>query len=81
MPQLLAAIAERIDQQREAGESWRRRKGWPDICHIKNGKFYGIEVKSEIGRLSQEQEGRDIILNGGVYVVARSIDDVQAAGL
>jgi VRR-NUC domain len=59
------------------------RKGWPDICLIKNGKFYGIEVKSEVGRLSPEQEelGRDIILNGGMYVVARSIDDVQAAGL
>jgi hypothetical protein len=59
------------------------RKGWPDICLIKNGKFYGIEVKSEVGQLSPEQEelGRDIILNGGMYVVARSIDDVQAAGL
>lgn len=59
------------------------RKGWPDICLIKNGKFYGIEVKSEVGRLSQEQEelGRDIILHGGMYVVARSIDDVQRAGL
>jgi hypothetical protein len=59
------------------------RKGWPDICLIKSGKFYGIEVKSEVGRLSPEQEelGRDIILNGGMYVVARSIDDVQTAGL
>jgi hypothetical protein len=59
------------------------RKGWPDICLIKGGKFYGIEVKSEVGRLSPEQEelGRDIIVNGGMYVVARSIDDVQNAGL
>lgn len=59
------------------------RKGWPDICLIRKGKFYGIEVKSEVGRLSPEQEelGRDIILNGGMYVVARSIDDVQRAGL
>jgi hypothetical protein len=50
---------------------------------IKNGKFCGIEVKSEAGQLSPEQEelGRDIILNGGTYVVARSIDDAQAAGL
>jgi hypothetical protein len=53
-------------------------------CLIKNGKFSGIEVKSEVGRLSPEQEelGRDIILNGGMYVVvARSIDDVQHAGM
>src|SRR5438128_1815020 len=59
------------------------RKGWPDICLISEGKFYGIEVKSQVGRLSPEQVdlGRDIILNGGMYVVARSIDDVQAAGL
>ena len=37
--------------------------------------FYGIEVKSEVGRLSPEQEelGRDIILNRGMYVVARNI--------
>ena len=59
------------------------RKGWPDICLIREGKFYGIEVKTDVGRLSPEQEelGRDIVLNGGQYVVARSIDDVQAAGL
>ena len=59
------------------------RKGWPDICLIKNGKFCGIEVKSEVERLSPEQEelGRDIILNGGMHVVARSLDDVQYAGL
>ena len=52
-------------------------------CLIKNGKFCGIEVKSEVGRLSPEQEelGCDIILSGGMHVVARSIDDVQHAGL
>jgi hypothetical protein len=45
-------------------------------------------VKREVGRLSPEQEElgrdiilRDIILNRGMYVVARSIDDVQHAGL
>jgi VRR-NUC domain len=59
------------------------RKGWPDICLITGGKFYGIEVKTDIGRLSPEQKelGSEIISNGGMYVVARSIDDVQTAGL
>ena len=59
------------------------RKGWPDICLIKEGKFYRIECKSDVGKLSEEQKelGRDIILNGGMYVVARSIADVQAVGL
>lgn len=58
-------------------------KGWPDICLVRNGKFYGIEVKSETGKLSPEQAelGRQIIHNGGEYVVVRSIEDVQRAGL
>jgi len=59
------------------------RKGWPDICLIRNGKFYSIEVKTDVGRLSPEQKelGGEIIANGGMYVVARSIDDVRAVGL
>jgi hypothetical protein len=48
------------------------RKGWPDICLIKSGMFYGIEVKSEVGKLSPEQEQMrdDIEKNGGVYLLA-----------
>jgi hypothetical protein len=59
------------------------RRGWPDICLIHNGKFYGIEVKTEIGKLRPEQKelGAEIIANGGHYIVARSIDDIQLAGL
>jgi hypothetical protein len=64
------------------------RKGWPDICLIKNGKFCSIKEKTEVGQLPPEQEElgrdiilRDIILNRGMHVVARSIDDVQHAGL
>jgi hypothetical protein len=54
-----------------------------DTCLIKNGRFYGIKVKIDIGRLSPQQKelGSEIISNGGMYVVARSIEDVQAAGL
>lgn len=59
------------------------RRGWPDICLIKSGVFYGIEVKAEKGRLSPEQEqlGDEIKRNGGMYIVAKSIRDVQSAGL
>lgn len=58
-------------------------KGLPDIIAIKAGTFYGIEVKTPVGRLSPEQHqfGRDLILAGGQYVVARSIEDVQRVGL
>jgi hypothetical protein len=59
------------------------RRGWPDICLIKNGQFIGIEVKSASGKLSDDQIalGKEIIANGGCYIVARSIDDLQREGL
>jgi hypothetical protein len=59
------------------------RKGVPDIIAIKGGVFYGIEVKTPAGHLSPEQHqfGRDLIIAGGLYVVARSIDDVRKLGL
>src|SRR5437588_268891 len=39
-----------------------KRKGWLDICLIKDGRVYGIEVKNDTGRLSPEQEqlGKEI---------------------
>jgi hypothetical protein len=54
------------------------RRGWPDICLIHAGRFYGIEVKAEKGRLSPDQRkiGDEITANGGVYIVARSIGDL-----
>jgi hypothetical protein len=59
------------------------RKGVPDIIAIKSGRFIGIEVKAPKGKLSPEQAdfGRECVRNGGEYVVARSIEDVQSAGL
>ena len=61
-------------------------KGIPDIVLInykENGRFYGIEVKAETGRLSDEQKEFQRLCekHGGVYIVARSIDDVAAHGL
>jgi hypothetical protein len=59
------------------------RRGWPDICLIHKGMFYGIEVKGPKGKLSPEQMqlGYDIAKNGGTYIVAKSIDDLQLHGL
>jgi hypothetical protein len=59
------------------------RRGWPDICLLYKGTFYAIEIKAESGRqsLEQKQLETEIILNGGKYVIVRSIDDLQTAGL
>jgi hypothetical protein len=59
------------------------RRGWPDICLLHRGTFYAIEVKSASGKQSPEQTQleTEVVLSGGKYIVARSIDDIQSAGL
>ena len=53
-------------------------KGVSDIILILNGRFIGIEVKSERGRLSEHQEAfRDrVVKAGGLYLVCRSLEDL-----
>ena len=55
--------------------------GTPDIIGMFNGRFLGIEVKGPQGKLTPEQEAvRDsVISHGGLYVEARSVDDVANA--
>ena len=52
--------------------------GIPDIVAIKNGIYYAIEVKDIKGKLQDSQKEFQRLLEqaGGVYIVARSIDDV-----
>lgn len=53
--------------------------GVPDIVGIlKDGRFLGIEVKTDRGRLSPHQERfiQNINDAGGLAFVARSVDDV-----
>lgn len=52
--------------------------GAPDIFALDEGTFYGIEVKRPGGKLSDKQSEflRKIEENGGVAIVATSIDDV-----
>lgn len=57
--------------------------GWPDIEGVmKDGKYFGIEVKSRKGVLADSQilVGGQIIKNNALWFVARSVDDVIAKG-
>ena len=54
-------------------------KGQPDIFLILKGRFIGIEVKTRTGRQSeaQMQWQRNCERAGGLYILARSVDDVE----
>lgn len=63
--------------------------GWPDIEGLTkaenacgSGKFFGIEVKARRGIVSPEQLriGQEIIKNGGIWFVARTVDEVISQG-
>lgn len=53
--------------------------GIPDIIACYKGKFIGIEVKNEIGKISplQEVNLKMIKNNGGIGIVARKVEDVK----
>jgi hypothetical protein len=54
--------------------------GWPDITGLlPDGRFIGVECKSPTGRQSpvQQQMEQEIRKRNGIYVLARSIEDVQ----
>ena len=53
--------------------------GQPDIFAIIQGRFVGIEVKTETGRQSKDQKNwqRNCERAGGIYILARSVDDVR----
>lgn len=58
-------------------------RGIPDIVCVKDGRYVGIEVKTDKGALSEHQHefGRSLMLAGGDYLIARSVDDVIKFGL
>ena len=53
--------------------------GQPDIFLILNGRFIGVEVKTKTGRQSEAQKNwqRNCERAGGIYILARSVDDVR----
>jgi len=55
--------------------------GSPDIIGMtKSGRFFGIEVKSPTGTISDSQKHfkAQCVASGGLYILARSLDDVLA---
>lgn len=58
-------------------------RGIPDIIVVAGGLFWGLEVKTKVGRQSPEQKEfqANVEAHGGKYAVVRSIDEVQALGL
>lgn len=53
--------------------------GAPDIVACYDGRFIGIEAKTVTGRQSdwQKKYQSDIEASGGIYILARSVDDVK----
>ena len=53
--------------------------GQPDIFAIIQGRFVGIEVKTVVGRQSKDQKNwqRNCERAGGLYILARSVEDVR----
>lgn len=54
-------------------------KGVSDIIAVIDGRFIGIEVKTKRGRQSADQIlfQKRLERAGGVYVVARCVEDVE----
>lgn len=54
-------------------------KGLPDIICVIEGKYVGIEVKSKSGKQSDTQKDfqRELIKAGGMYLLAKSVEDVM----
>lgn len=55
------------------------RPGVPDIVACINGKFIGLEVKTETGSQSKAQKEAEINIakSGGKYFIVRSVQDVK----
>jgi hypothetical protein len=53
-------------------------KGHPDILACAGGRYIAIECKSQDGRQRPEQKSfqRAVERSGGLYVLARSVEDV-----
>jgi len=55
-------------------------RGWPDLTGLlPDGRFLGVECKAKRGRQSPAQKvmEREIRKRNGIYVLARSVEDVR----
>jgi hypothetical protein len=66
---------------REGDRVFKQRPGILDLLVCYKGAFLGIEVKTPKGRVtpSQQQEIEAILRAGGRAIVARCVEDVEAA--
>jgi len=68
-------------QRKNGSIGWikNNKKGCPDIIVCRDGKFIGLEVKTDKGRMSdsQKQAQDDIIKSGGWYYIVKSLEDVM----
>jgi hypothetical protein len=50
--------------------------GFPDLCFLVKGMFYGLEVKANGGKQSLHQKDFEcrVFAQGGTYVIANNID-------
>ena len=55
------------------------RKGAPDLIAGRNGKCYWLELKTTVGRQSEEQKAFQALapVFGATYVVVRTLDDLK----
>jgi hypothetical protein len=55
------------------------RSGVSDIVGCWNGKFLAIEVKSKVGKPTEEQSRflEDIVSHGGIAFIANSVEQVE----
>ena len=53
--------------------------GLSDICCVWDNVFYGIEIKTATGRMSQSQKTfkKELEAAGGVYLLCRSVGDLK----
>lgn len=82
-----AEIKKKIkDYLKEIGAFWSAIKGGahskpgdPDLVVCYKGKFIGIEAKTQTGVQSPMQKLREQQIKdaGGIYILARSVDDVK----
>lgn len=54
--------------------------GCPDIIGCYRGRFIGIEVKTKVGRQSDQQKRFQAAMerSGGIYILARSSEDAMS---
>lgn len=65
--------------QRAKAKASGLRPGWPDLQFLIDGQTKFIELKTDTGRLSDDQKRIHAAMAPGTVAVCRSLDEVAAA--